>query len=170
MISWLLPHSPCSLLLAVMGAVRACVRACVCMCVCVCVCVCVLRLLACLLAVTRHAVLMHSQIGSMQGFLGGLSVGMMQFVMCVHPKRLGWSQRTSMPAVIVDGTIHVLAVTPTQPERHATHRFACRFNSYALALWYGAQRVAAGAYSGGQVLAVLVASLLGSFSLGLVSL
>jgi ATP-binding cassette subfamily B (MDR/TAP) protein 1 len=45
-----------------------------------------------------------------------------------------------------------------------------RFNSYALALWYGAQRVADGAYSGGQVLSVLVASLLGSFSLGLVSL
>jgi len=47
---------------------------------------------------------------------------------------------------------------------------ARRFNSYALALWYGAQRVADGSYTGGQVLAVLIASLLGSFSLGLVSL
>jgi hypothetical protein len=63
------------------------------------------------------------QVGQVQGALGGLSVGFMQFVM---------------------------------------------FNSYALALWYGAQRVAAGAYSGGDVLQVLIASLLGSFSLGLV--
>lgn len=62
------------------------------------------------------------KVGRVQGLLGGLTVGMMQFVM---------------------------------------------FNSYALALWYGAQRVADGSYTGGQVLAVLIASLLGSFSLGL---
>ncbi|GBF96721.1 ABC transporter B family-like [Raphidocelis subcapitata] len=41
------------------------------------------------------------------------------------------------------------------------------FSSYALALWYGAHRVAAGAYTGGEVVSVIIASLIGSFSLGL---
>jgi hypothetical protein len=43
------------------------------------------------------------------------------------------------------------------------------FCSYAVALFYGAHRVAVGAYSGGDVVNVIIAALLGSFSLGLVS-
>jgi ABC-type bacteriocin/lantibiotic exporter with double-glycine peptidase domain len=40
--------------------------------------------------------------------------------------------------------------------------YAC----YALALWYGVQRIAAGKYTGGQVILVQFATLMGSFSLG----
>ncbi len=41
------------------------------------------------------------------------------------------------------------------------------FCSYGVALLYGAFRVSQGVYTGGEVLSVVVASLLGSFSLGL---
>ena len=37
---------------------------------------------------------------------------------------------------------------------------------YALAMWYGAQRVADGAYTGGEVVNVLLAALIGGFALG----
>ena len=43
------------------------------------------------------------------------------------------------------------------------------FCSYAVALFYGAHRIAMGAYTGGDVVNVIIAALLGSFSLGLVS-
>ena len=41
--------------------------------------------------------------------------------------------------------------------------------SYAVALVYGAHRVAAGAYTGGVVLNVIMATIMGGFSLGMVS-
>ena len=40
------------------------------------------------------------------------------------------------------------------------------FGAYAVSLFYGANRVAAGAMTGGSVLAVMMAALVGSFSLG----
>lgn len=40
------------------------------------------------------------------------------------------------------------------------------FSAYAASLYYGATRVAAGAMSGGDVLAVMMAALLGAYSLG----
>jgi hypothetical protein len=40
--------------------------------------------------------------------------------------------------------------------------------SYAVALVYGAHRVAAGAYTGGMVLNVIMATIMGGFSLGMV--
>ena len=40
------------------------------------------------------------------------------------------------------------------------------FTAYAASLYYGATRVAAGAMSGGDVLAVMMAALLGAYSLG----
>lgn len=40
------------------------------------------------------------------------------------------------------------------------------FSAYAASLYYGATRVAAGAMAGGDVLAVMMAALLGAFSLG----
>lgn len=46
----------------------------------------------------------------------------------------------------------------------ATHLvFYC---AYALSLWYGARRVASGALDGGRVISVLMACVLGGFSLG----
>lgn len=43
------------------------------------------------------------------------------------------------------------------------------FCSYAVALYYGSVRVSRGKMTGGDVVNVLFAALLGSFSLGLVS-
>ena len=40
------------------------------------------------------------------------------------------------------------------------------FGAYALALWYGSTRIIAGAYTGGDVLNVLFAALIGGFALG----
>ncbi|PNG99047.1 Multidrug resistance protein 1, partial [Tetrabaena socialis] len=40
------------------------------------------------------------------------------------------------------------------------------YGTYAVGLFFGAYRVAAGAYTGGQVLQVLIATLMGGFSLG----
>ncbi|KFM27090.1 ABC transporter B family member 4 [Auxenochlorella protothecoides] len=40
------------------------------------------------------------------------------------------------------------------------------FGAYALALWYGSTRILAGEYTGGQVLNVLFAALIGGFALG----
>jgi ATP-binding cassette subfamily B (MDR/TAP) protein 1 len=42
------------------------------------------------------------------------------------------------------------------------------FCSYAIALFYGAHRIAAGAYTGGDVLNVMMCCLMGSFSVGMV--
>jgi hypothetical protein len=43
------------------------------------------------------------------------------------------------------------------------------FGAYAVSLYYGCTRVAAGAMTGGSVLAVMMAALVGSFSLGQVT-
>ena len=43
------------------------------------------------------------------------------------------------------------------------------YGTYAVGLFFGAYRVAAGAYTGGTVLQVLIATLMGGFSLGQVS-
>ena len=40
------------------------------------------------------------------------------------------------------------------------------FGAYALALWYGSRRVAAGELDGGRVISIILACVLGSFSLG----
>lgn len=40
------------------------------------------------------------------------------------------------------------------------------FCAYALALWYGSTRIAAGTYTGGDVVNVLFAALIGGFALG----
>jgi ATP-binding cassette subfamily B (MDR/TAP) protein 1 len=40
------------------------------------------------------------------------------------------------------------------------------FTTYAIALYYGAWRISTGAYTGGDVINVMVAALLGGFSLG----
>ena len=40
------------------------------------------------------------------------------------------------------------------------------FAAYALALWYGSVRVAAGHLDGGQVVSVIMACVLGGFALG----
>jgi hypothetical protein len=37
---------------------------------------------------------------------------------------------------------------------------------YALALWYGVQRIAVGKYDGGTVILVQIATLMGGFALG----
>lgn len=42
----------------------------------------------------------------------------------------------------------------------------CVYAEHAVAFFYGAWRVKEGAYSGGQVMQVFVAALLGGFSLG----
>ena len=44
--------------------------------------------------------------------------------------------------------------------------FFCLFATYALALWYGCSLVLSGQYSGGQVMTVLFASIIGGFSIG----
>ena len=40
------------------------------------------------------------------------------------------------------------------------------FGAYALALWYGSRRVAAGELDGGRVISIILACVLGGFSLG----
>ena len=113
--------------------------------------------------------------GIKQGFLGGVTLGVtncVAFFTCERRRRPG-----SQPGPA--------AARPLPPQLPVTgHHQSCMHASEhlplaseppllcilppadALALWYGARRVAAGAYTGGDVLNVLFAALFGGFALG----
>jgi hypothetical protein len=82
-----------------------------------------------------------------------------------YPQAVPWS----------DSNFHCCAATQVSEKSNLVGGLSLGFMqfvmfcSYAVALFFGAYRIAAGAYTGGYVINVIFAALIGSFSVGMVS-